>query len=100
MAEVVNLRWPNNLEQHPPLPGPLRIRLANGVFDVIGTAYPLTVRSLQPFLGRSGILDLGASVLREYPAFIKAWKGTTRANIRRRLVRRRASSSTLRQVPA
>ena len=99
-ADLVNLRWPINLGQQLSPPGPLRLRLAIGVFDVIGTAFPITVRSLMPFLERKGIQDLGSSVLREYPAFIRAWKGTTRANIKRRLVRRGPSASVRRQVPA
>ena len=76
-AEDAGLGWPKFCPVHPPRPGPLRVVGCLGVFDPLGTAYPITCRSYLSLIGRQKIQDLGAGVLGCMPFFVREWKAAT-----------------------
>ena len=86
LAKDVGLRWPLDVPFTTSRPGPLRVRGILGVFDLVGTAYPITVRSLS-FLGKGRIRKMGAGVLMWVPKFISAWKRMTAKQRRKRVLR-------------
>lgn len=79
-AAVVNARdkadlgWPRCLLSRTRLVGPLRIVPSVAAFDPLGTAYPITTSSLLGAGGNSRVMEIGASILRLLPKFVKEWR--------------------------